>query len=170
MRDRTSMFEYCTAPEHQKWMNEGAFDGGKLDEHQRALWTFYRKLLTLSSSHKAFSEGDFYDLQYINRHGLSEGFDEKYIYAYIRYCETERILVVVNFHRSQDYDLYIKIPDDAFNCMNLRKSGMLTFRDLMSDLIVENVPVSDLLKRIEIKAGLHIQMKANSSLLLAFNS
>lgn len=42
---RTSIFDYWGVPEHQKWMNGGAFDGGALDEDQRDLRRAYSTLL-----------------------------------------------------------------------------------------------------------------------------
>jgi glycosidase len=34
---RTTIFDYWGVPEHQKWMNEGLFDGGKLSDDQKRL-------------------------------------------------------------------------------------------------------------------------------------
>ena len=45
---RTTIFDYWGVPSHQRWMNDGAFDGGRLSEDERALRDFYVRLLNLS--------------------------------------------------------------------------------------------------------------------------
>src|SRR5690606_40101895 len=39
---RTTIYDYWGVPEHQKWMNGGAFDGGLLSLEQKQLRMFYR--------------------------------------------------------------------------------------------------------------------------------
>ncbi len=168
MRDRTSIFDYCGMPAHQRWMNGGRFDGGLLSEDELRLRAFYKEMLFHTTSEAVFRSGKFYDLQWINRHNQSEGFDERFIYAYIRYTDLERVLVVVNFNKAQEYDLFIKIPEDAFDLMGLRKSGVLSFIDLMSDYNSGFVPVADLMKVGVKNGGLHIPMQANTAMLLKF--
>lgn len=41
---RTSIFDYIGVPQHQKWMNHGAFDGGLLDENENNYVTSIRRL------------------------------------------------------------------------------------------------------------------------------
>jgi glycosidase len=41
---RTSIFDYWSMPEFAKWVNGGAFDGGRLDDSQRALRRAYVEL------------------------------------------------------------------------------------------------------------------------------
>jgi glycosidase len=42
---RTTIFDYWGVPEHQKWMNGGRFDGGRLSEDQKRLRDTYAQLL-----------------------------------------------------------------------------------------------------------------------------
>ena len=37
---RTSIFDYWGVPEHQKWLNDGKMDGGKLSDSQKKLTGF----------------------------------------------------------------------------------------------------------------------------------
>ncbi|MBS3796497.1 alpha-amylase family glycosyl hydrolase [Pseudoalteromonas sp. BDTF-M6] len=46
---RTSIFDYIGVPAHQAWMNGGKFDGGALNDEQRALRQFYVDLMALNS-------------------------------------------------------------------------------------------------------------------------
>ncbi|MEO0334141.1 MAG: alpha-amylase family glycosyl hydrolase, partial [Bacteroidota bacterium] len=58
---RTTIFDYWGVPEHQKWVNDGQFDGGQLSEEQQELRAFYQELLNLAQE-EAIRTGYFYDL------------------------------------------------------------------------------------------------------------
>ncbi len=47
-------------PEHQKWMNEGSFDGGSLNEDQKKLREIYKKILNTRLQQPALFEGNFF--------------------------------------------------------------------------------------------------------------
>jgi glycosidase len=151
---RTTIFDYWGVPEHQKWLNNGKFDGGQLSAPQKQLRGFYATLLNISGQHEAITSGKFYELMLIN---LNEGmgFDER-IYAYLRYTEKESILVLVNFHRDKR-DLVVKLPADLIADMKIE--GQITFTDLLSN---QNYNVDD------IAHGFSIVMTATSGFLLSF--
>jgi glycosidase len=123
---RTSIFDYCSVPEHQKWVNHGAFDGAQLTDDQQQLRAFYSKLLNIAGKSPAIAEGKFYELMVANEH--SEGFDER-LYLYLRYTAEERILIAVNFNRHQQY-INIKLPNDLLSDFKL--SGKVVFNDLFN--------------------------------------
>lgn len=54
---RTTIFDYWGVPEHQKWMNGGAFDGGGLSDDQRRLRLAYRDLLNRLLSDPVLERG-----------------------------------------------------------------------------------------------------------------
>ncbi|MFM8885210.1 MAG: alpha-amylase family glycosyl hydrolase, partial [Chthoniobacterales bacterium] len=58
---RTTIYDYWSMPEFAKWVNGGAYDGGKLTPEQNALREYYRRLLHLADL-PAFRDGDFYPL------------------------------------------------------------------------------------------------------------
>ena len=60
-RTRTSIFDYIGVPEHQKWMNQGKFDGGQLSKQQKELRAFYQSLLNLAKE-DAIKFGKMVDL------------------------------------------------------------------------------------------------------------
>ena len=70
---RSTIFDYWGVPEHQKWLNQGKFDGGKLSADQKALRDFYGRLLRLTGGSEALRRGKFYELQTANRH--TPGYD-----------------------------------------------------------------------------------------------
>ena len=129
---RTSIFDYCHMPEHQKWMNGGKFDGGGFDDNQKLLFGYYRKLLHFRQEHLAISEGKFYDLMWCNPWYMN--FDPQFVYAFLRYSGTERLLVVVNFHRSESRDIEVKIPHDALAMMGRSKANEFDMNDFASEI------------------------------------
>jgi hypothetical protein len=75
-------------PSHQRWMNNGKFDGGQLTNSEKALRDFIR-LLNFSVSSSALM-GDFQEIQTVNRQS-TQGFDAG-IYAFTRWSDTQKKL------------------------------------------------------------------------------
>ena len=129
---RTSIFDYCRMPEHQNWMNDGKFDGGGFDEAQKKLFGFYRNLLHFRQEHPAISGGKFYDLMWCNP--WYANFDPQFVYAFLRYTESEHLLVVVNFHRSESRDVEVKIPHDALALMGRTQANEFDMNDFSTEV------------------------------------
>lgn len=129
---RTSIFDYCHMPKHQNWMNGGKFDGGGFDEAQKKLFDYYRKLLHFRQEHSAIIEGKFYDLMWCNPWYMN--FDPQFVYAFLRYSETERLLIVVNFNRNESRDVEVKIPHDALALMGRSKANEFDMNDFASEV------------------------------------
>lgn len=108
---KTSIFDYCHMPKHQRWMNEGRFDGAKLLFEQQMLREFYKKILRLRTEVPALRSGAFYDLIWANP-WFTE-FDPQFIYAFLRYTKKQCVLIVLNFNRSENRNIRVKIPADA---------------------------------------------------------
>jgi glycosidase len=123
---RTSIFDYCGVPEHQKWLNKGEFDGGQLADDQKKLRGFYQTLLNAVHNNEALKSGSFYELMMANEH--QPGFDQL-LYMYLRYTDSQQILVIVNFNRD-DRKITIKLPGDLLAKLSL--SGKKEFTDLLS--------------------------------------
>jgi glycosidase len=150
---RTSIFDYWGVPQHQKWMNDGAFDGGKLNEDEKKLRQFYSKLLNLATANEAISSGSFYELLQANKSSI--GFNDK-IYAYLRYTENKRVLVLTNFNRNE-VKVTMNLPTDVLEAFNL--SGKTTFTDLLSNTKFKTENITN---------GLNITMAATSAVILEF--
>ncbi len=127
---RTTIFDYWGVPEHQKWMNDGKFDGGQLSEDQKKLRHYYVTLLKLSSENEAISKGGFYGLQYVNDNNQSEGYNDSSMYSYLRFYENENLLIVVNFSKNTN-PAFLKIPEGAWRAMSLEPQGKYTITDLL---------------------------------------
>lgn len=114
---RTTIFDYWGVPEHVKWVNDGAFDGGKLSPEQQQLRDEYIRMLKACNDHEALREGHFFDLHYYNRTHDFTGYSDQ-VYAFLRYTKNQRLLVITNF--SEDLELAnIKIPEGAWELMGL---------------------------------------------------
>jgi glycosidase len=150
---RTSIFDYCGVPEHQKWLNKGAFDGANLSESQHSLRGFYQKLLVSVRDNEALTNGFFYELMMANEH--QPGFDQL-LYIYLRYTDKQRILVITNFNR-HERALVVKLPDDLLNKLNI--SGKTALTDLLSGAKFDTD---------DIKNGIEVKVSASGGLLLAF--
>lgn len=118
--NRTTIFDYWGVPEHQKWMNNGAFDSGLLSAEQVVLRNFYKKLMQISSS-DAIKNGQIYEVP-------ATGNMNNKMYGYIRYNKNQRLLIIVNFDREQSLAANIKIPD---NILQIKSPAHVT--DLLSD-------------------------------------
>ena len=128
---RTTIFDYWGVPEHQKWLNQGKCDGGKLSAEQRQLRDFYRRLLTLSGSSEAIRSGKFYELQDANN--LGKEYNQRHLYAYLRYTAKQKVLVVVNFSPDKSYHPTISIPTEALTAMGLDPKKFYTYTDLLNE-------------------------------------
>ena len=114
---RTSIFDYCVSPELQKWVNNGKFDGKKLNKEQQNLRVFYQKLLNLCNLSPAIRQGAFYDLMWVNNQFPAP--DGSKIYVYLRHCREDQLLVICNFDQENIHRFRLFIPLHAFGEMNL---------------------------------------------------
>src|SRR6185503_6350990 len=150
---RTSIFDYWGVPEHQKWMNNGAFDGGQLSDDQKRLRAFYSTLLNTVQNKEALHSGKFYELMLANEH--QPGFDQ-HLYIYLRYTAKQRILVITNFNRSER-SIQVKFSDDLLKQLNL--TGACQFTDLLSGARFSTANIAE---------GIALNLAPSSGMLLEF--
>lgn len=122
---RTSIFDYIGVPNHQRWMNGGKFDGGQLTKDEKELRDFYKKLLNFSLNSSALM-GKFQEIQTLNRK-TTQGYDSG-IYAFTRWSDTQKLIVVTNFSWLTTSNFELKIPADIIQKWNL-KDGNYTLKD-----------------------------------------
>ncbi|TDD77440.1 alpha-amylase family protein [Flavobacterium caseinilyticum] len=122
---RTSIFDYIGVPNHQRWMNGGKFDGGQLSQDEKELRDFYKKLLNFSLNSSALM-GKFQEIQTVNRQ-TTQGYDSG-IYAFTRWSDTQKLIVVTNFSWLTTSNFELKIPSDIIQKWNL-KDGNYTITD-----------------------------------------
>jgi glycosidase len=119
---RTTIFEYWGVPNHQKWMNNGLFDGAKLGSAEKKLRLFYKRLLKIATQNDAIINGKTEEIK-------PTGNMNNKMYAYIRYTSKQRLLIVVNFDREKTLNADFKIPN------NLSKKALPS---VVTDLLQAN--------------------------------
>ncbi len=119
--NRTSIFDYWGVPAHQRWMNGGAFDGGKLSAEESALRDSYARILNLCASAPALKTGAFYDLDWRNR-DISSNYD--YLYSFLRFSPEQRLLIIANFSIDESVSSSVCLPPAALAAMGLEAGAM----------------------------------------------
>jgi glycosidase len=122
---RTSIFDYIGVPNHQRWMNGGKFDGGQLSQDEKELRDFYKRVLNFSLKSSALM-GKYQEIQTLNRQ-TTQGYDPG-IYAFTRWSDTQKLIVVTNFSWLTTSNFELKIPSDIIQKWNL-KDGNYTLTD-----------------------------------------
>ena len=138
---RTTIFDYWSVPSLRRWHQ------GHLTAEERSLRAFYIRLLRLCNREKTLARGDFFDLLYVNQDTL----DCHRQYAYLRHCDGEMTLVVVNFG-DQAAETSVRIPHHALECARLPQ-GQYTYRELLSGETRKVSLSSDCMLSISIKAN-----------------
>jgi glycosidase len=150
--NRTTIFDYWGVPEHQKWLNNGKFDGGRLSEQQKELRDFYFRLLNVTSSNSAIRKGNFYELN------DQKDFSNKN-YAYLRYAAEQRVMVIANFDRSKSIKTKIYLPGEVQKRLSLKDHQSYIFKNLLTDT---SFKVQD------INAGIDVEVQPADAVILSF--
>ena len=114
---RTSIFDYIGVPNHQRWMNNGAFDGGKLSKDEKSLRDFYKRLLNFTISAPALM-GKYKEIQQFNRE-KSVLYSDK-IFSFVRWEETQKLIVVAGFDPEKTNEFELFVPADVIKIWNLK--------------------------------------------------
>lgn len=117
---RTTIFDYWTVPT----LNRGYYNRRKMLKEEKDLEKVYSAVLNIANEEKAVTDGDFYDLMYVNGHIGNN------VYAFLRKSGDELLLVAVNFS-GEPLSCGINIPENAFDYLRMGK-GMREAKDLLS--------------------------------------
>ncbi|MEM6191859.1 alpha-amylase family protein [Shewanella scandinavica] len=150
---RTSIFDYVGVPAHQRWMNNGKFDGGQSTAQETSLRAYYQKLLNLSTGQTAPALlGQYYSLDAANRSkndatesnstqksaGHETGYDDS-TFAFARFeaisgtsKQTQKLIIVSNFSQTKSKALQLKLPKELISQWKL-KDGVFPLMDLLED-------------------------------------
>jgi glycosidase len=147
--DRTTMFDFYRVDTHQRWLNGGKFDGGKLTADEKVIDSFYTDLLAWINSSEVIQHGKFFDLQYAQ----NSSYPKDKVYSYLRYTEKGRNLIICNFDLV-DHSFAVEIPTLALDMMGVKSVMLKTFKNF--------VPPSAPAAEVE---GNRIQIPANSAII-----
>jgi len=124
---RTTIFDYWGVPEHQKWMNNGKFDGALLSLEQKQLRQFYSDLLNLAKSNPAIAFGSYDDLTLFN---ISKGNITDKVHVFLRHAGTEKLLIINSFNSSEQL-AKIQFSDEIVKALQLDPSSSYVGHDLL---------------------------------------
>lgn len=130
---RTTIFDYWGVPEHQKWMNGGAFDGGLLSEEQKKLRQFYSSLLNIAQKNPAIVNGSYKTISQLHD-----------IHAFIRVSGDERLLIVSNFDK-KPAQLNLVLTADDGGLLKIQADKTYTAKDLLwnaKEIRIENLTIT----------------------------
>ena len=106
---RSTIFDYWRVPALADWNNDGRFDGGGLDEWQRELHEYYRRLVHLTQHPLATATG-YWGVDYYNRD--REEYPEG-LYAFARYEDGGgQVMVVVTNWAVEEVEGSVRLPED----------------------------------------------------------
>ncbi len=148
--DRTTMFDFYRVDTHQRWLNGGKFDGGKLTADEKVIDSFYTDLLAWINSSEVIQHGKFFDLQYAQ----NSSYPKDKVYSYLRYTEKGRNLIICNFD-SINHDFTIEIPSLALDMMGVKSVKLKTYKNF----VPPSAPAA-------VVDGNRIQIPANSTIII----
>ena len=135
---RTSIFDYIGVPAHQRWMNDGAFDGGKLSPTERALRAYYIKLMDIAAFHPLMN-ADYTSLHSLNTANDAYG---PLHFAFARHDNENLMLVVSNFDPDKQLATTLNLPEAVVEQLGL-SSGEYALQGLLEDHVSQLTINSD---------------------------
>ena len=124
---RTTIFDYWSVDTIRRW-RKGSLSMKYMTTEEKELYDFYQKVLTLCNKEKALSEGDFYDLMYVQ---APHHFDVYNCYAFLRRYKNTLLLVVANFSNSKQ-NLSVCIPAHVFEFYEIKPLEGCIGKELIS--------------------------------------
>ncbi|MBX2842829.1 MAG: alpha-amylase [Flammeovirgaceae bacterium] len=152
---RTTIYDYWGVPEHQRWMNDGKFDGALLSNEKTSLREFYKDLLVMTRSNSAFSEGRLFDLHPFNQ--INSGNYNEKIYAFLRIGKKEKVLVIVNFDKAKGQEISLVIPEDVIPLLGIKEDKNY----IMENTLGHNYTIKNLTKK-DFVEGINMQIPRHS--------
>jgi glycosidase len=154
-RSRTSIFDYVGVSNHQRWMNNGKFDGGQLSKSEKELRDFYKRLLNFTIKSEALM-GKFQEIQSVNRQGSSTYGQN--VYSFVRWSANEKLIIVSNLSPNTIEMFDLKIPADVIKEWKLKDGTYLLTEQLYG--------VSNTLKVTNGEGIVKISLKGSESFIL----
>jgi hypothetical protein len=114
---RTTIFDYWSP----KTLTNAYHDSCDMTEKERRLNLAYRKILHIATTEKAIGQGACFDLMYVNP--LTEYFNPRYHFAFLRKKDDEVLLIVSNFSGTPA-DVKVLIPSHAFDYLGIPESSV----------------------------------------------
>lgn len=158
---RTSIFDYVGVPAHQRWMNNGKFDGGQSTSKEKTLRAYYQTLLNLSHTATALS-GEYRELDRLQRQNKVVGYDDS-VFAFSRFSDTQQLIIVSNFSQVQGKQFTLELPSSLIQAWHLLENAKLT------DLLKNAQLNQQLILNKDGSASVNIELSPLQSVILGVN-
>lgn len=156
---RTTIFDYWGVKSIQAWTNKGKFDGKHLTADQKDLRAFYQKVLNIATTERAITEGRMFDLEYAQ----TDNFNKHEQYTFLRKHDNELLLIAVNFD-AHEADMHIRIPQAAFDYLQLTEQSPVIWTDLLTGDTYEHTALQpDMPLQLSVPAWKGVILKLNLS-------
>ncbi len=155
---RTSIFDYTYVPTIYNWLLSLENSSLHLPDNVFQLKKQYKKILNTAILYNAFYDGKFYDLMWDNN--FDGGPNKNYIFAYVRYNNKQKLLVIVNFCQTQNQTFLLKIPANLINDMQFELYNNLVFKPIIGNVNQFSINVAHLFAK-----GIWININENSGLI-----
>ena len=142
---RTTIFDYWCVDS----LRRGYYFPMHLNNAEKRLKTFYKRLLTIANTEKAVSEGEFFDLMYCNMQSWQ--FNPNQQYAFLRKADDELLLVVANFSDDAVH-CGVLIPQHAFEFLKIAEQNAIVATDLLTGETLTTNLLADSTLEISINA------------------
>lgn len=118
---RTTIFDYAGVPAHQRWMNNGKFDGGQATQSERDLRAFYTQIMSIAANHSAVNGHfislhqhnlEFTDALQQNATSAAEKYSEQQ-FAFVRKEGEHGFIVVANFADTAMENFTLALPQSV---------------------------------------------------------
>jgi len=148
---RTSIFDYVGVPAHQRFMNNGKFDGGGSTNDELALREFYEDVMAIVSSNSAI-KGDFVNLHDLNLSVEGSAYSEQQ-FAFARINEQKGFVVVANFEEREVNNITLSIPKTLISesAPSQELTALLSHEDIVINDNGEHFTAELTLKALETK-------------------
>lgn len=130
---RTTIFDYAGVPAHQRYMNEGKFDGGQSTEPEKQLRGFYERLMNISATHETML-GKYQSLHSLNVKSAEKDNMNSYSesqFSFVRWNKAKALIVISNFSENALSTVTIKLPISLLTEWKVNE-GNYTATDLMN--------------------------------------
>jgi len=121
---RSTIFDYWIIPSIQSWQNAD-YKIEKLPVDTQKIYNQYKEIIKFSLNEIAITDGDFYDLMWINLSNIN--FNSDKVFAFLRCHERSLFLCLSNFSNHEE-KIKVIIPEHAFEYCQLPTAKLLNFQ------------------------------------------
>ena len=162
---RTTIFDYAGVPAHQRYMNNGQFDGGQSTESEKQLRGFYERVMLISANHPAML-GKYQSLHSLNVKNAQNDNVNQYSnsqFSFVRWTEDKALIVVSNFSEDDLSTVTVKLPISLLTEWQVNE-GSYTATDLLNGFVYKMQ-----VARKRSDAFVSVQLNALQSVVLEVN-